>query len=325
MASLKFSNVYINDYYTVAGPMEKNGKIKNYNYTIDDYYYGEKTFEKAEVKMQRKVIDNILFRNELNEKDIDLIIGGDLFDQIAITSKALEKYDIPFLGVYSACATFTEDLIIASSMINKNGIKKVLCTTSSHNLTAERQFRYPVEYGKVKYKCNTFTATGAIGAIVSNTESNIKITGATIGKVINMGVKDVNNIGAVMAPAACEVLMNHLEDFKIDATYYDLILTGDLGKTGSLIFKEYLNKKYAIKIDNQMDAGENIYTKNQDVSSGGSGPVCLPLVLFSKILESKKYKHILIIGTGSLHTPTLVNQKNEIAAIAHAVSLEVIK
>ncbi len=325
MASLRFNNAYINDYYTLAGPMEKNGKIKNYDYAIDDYYYGEKTFEAAEIKMQRKVIDSLLFKNSLIERDIDVIIGGDLFNQIGITSTAMEDYDMPFLGVYSACASFVESLILSANLLSKKEIKRTMCITSSHNLTAERQFRYPVEYGKVKYKCNTFTATAACGAIVSNEESNIKITGATIGKVINMGIKDVNNIGAVMAPAACETIKQHLDDFKINIDYYDLILTGDLGNVGSKIMYEYLDKKYGIKIKNHVDAGENIYTKSQDVSAGASGPVCLPLVLFNKIIDSKKYKHILIVGTGSLHTPTLVNQKNEISAIAHAISLEVIK
>ena len=323
MASLKFNNIYINDYYTIAGPMEKEGQIKNYDETIDNYYYNEKTFEDAEIKMQRKVIDNLLYKNDFIESDIDVAVGGDLFNQIGITSKTFEKYNIPFLGTYSACATFVESIIIVSNLLTRN-LKKAIAITSSHNLTAERQFRYPVEYGAMKYKTSNFTATGAAGAILSNIESNIKIESATIGKVINIGIKDVNNIGAVMAPAAASTIVSHLNELKRDIDYYDLILTGDLGEVGSNILKEYLEQNYNIKLKNHMDAGMNIYSKAQDVNSGSSGPVSLPLVLFTKIIKNKKYKKILLVATGSLHTPTLVNQKNSIGAIAHAISLEVI-
>ena len=139
-----------------------------------------------------------------------------------------------------------------------------------------------------------------------------------------MGIKDVNNIGAVMAPAAASTIVRHLEELKRDINYYDLILTGDLGKIGTKILKEFLNINHNIKLNNHIDAGTMIYSESQNINSGASGPVCLPLVLFTKILKNKKYKKILLIGTGSLHTPTLVNQKNSIAAIAHAISLEVV-
>ena len=324
MASIKFNNCYINDFCTIAGPIEKMGKIKNYDYTMDDFYYGEKTFEDAESKMQKKVISSLLFKNKLGESNVDLIIGGDLFNQIGITSKTMENYNISFLGVYSACATFVEDLIIGCNMLNNRSIKLAFAITSSHNLTAEKQFRYPIEYGAMKYKSSNFTATGSASCIISNKESKTKIESATIGQVINMGIKDVNNIGAVMAPAAASTIVKHLEELKRDINYYDLILTGDLGNVGSEILKEFLNTNYKIKLKNHIDAGKEIYCENQEVNSGGSGPICLPLVLFTKILKNKKYKKILIVGTGSLHTPTLVNQKNSIAAIAHAISLEVI-
>ena len=323
MASLKFNSCYINDFYVIAGPLEKQGQINNYDATIDDYYFNEKTFEDAEVKMQQKTIDNLLFRNKLGESNIDIAIGGDLFNQIGITSKTFEKYNISFLGTYSACATFVENLIIASNMISTRSLKKALVITSSHNLTAEKQFRYPIEYGAMKYKTSTFTATGAASCLVTNSESNIKIESATIGKVINMGIKDVNNMGAVMAPAAASTIVSHLEELKRDIDYYDVILTGDLGEVGVNILKKYLDINYKIKLNNHMDAGMNIYNKIQDINAGSSGPITLPLVLFTKILKNKKYKKILLVATGSLHTPTLVNQKNTIGAIAHAVSLEV--
>lgn len=322
MASLKYNNCYIKDSYSIVGPMEKMGQIKNYDLTIDDYYFGEKTFEKAEVKMQRKAIDEILLRNNLTQSNIDLVVGGDLFNQIAVTSNALENYNISFLGTYSACATFVESLIISANMINKS-IKKVIAITSAHNLTAEKQFRYPVEYGSPKHKSNTFTATGCVTCLLTNEKSRIKLESATIGQVVNMGIKDVNNMGAVMAPAAASSIIKHLQETKRDINYYDVILTGDLGSIGTEILKEYLNINYNIKLKNHIDAGMQIYSDNQDVNAGSSGPVSLPLVLFNKILKNKKYKKILVVGTGSLHTPTFVNQKNSIGAIAHVVSLEV--
>lgn len=322
MASLKYNNCYIKDSYSIVGPMEKMGQIKNYDLTIDDYYFGEKTFEKAEVKMQRKAIDEILLRNNLTQSNIDLVVGGDLFNQIAVTSNALENYNISFLGTYSACATFVESLIISANMINKS-IKKVIAITSAHNLTAEKQFRYPVEYGSPKHKSNTFTATGCVTCLLTNEKSRIKLESATIGQVVNMGIKDVNNMGAVMAPAAASSIIKHLQENKRDINYYDVIITGDLGSVGTEILKEYLNINYKIKLKNHIDAGMQIYSDNQDVNAGSSGPVSLPLVLFNKILKNKKYKKILVVGTGSLHTPTFVNQKNTIGAIAHVVSLEV--
>lgn len=322
MASLKYNNCYIKDSYSIVGPMEKMGQIKNYDLTIDDYYFDEKTFEKAEVKMQRKAIDEILLRNNLTQSNIDLVVGGDLFNQIAVTSNALENYNISFLGTYSACATFVESLIISANMINRS-IKKVIAITSAHNLTAEKQFRYPVEYGSPKHKSNTFTATGCVTCLLTNEKSRIKLESATIGQVVNMGIKDVNNMGAVMAPAAASSIIKHLQENKRDINYYDVILTGDLGSIGTEILKEYLNINYNIKLKNHIDAGMQIYSDNQDVNAGSSGPVSLPLVLFNKILKNKKYKKILVVGTGSLHTPTFVNQKNSIGAIAHVVSLEV--
>lgn len=323
MSSYSFKNVYIKDYYTIVGPLEKDGKLKNYNDFLEDFYYGEKTFEKAEVKMQKEVVKNLLINNKLNENDIEVIIGGDLINQISITSYAQRDFEIPFIGIYSACSTFTESLLLASIFVDSYKHKNVLSITSSHNLTAERQYRYPVEYGSPRPNTSTFTSTGAAGAIVTSKKSDIKIESATIGKVVDKGITDVNHMGAVMAPAACDTLNNHLKDLNRDINYYDLILTGDLGCVGMEIFKEYNKVVNNIKIKKYIDSGCELYLDSQDTYAGGSGPVCLPLVLFNKVLQSKKYKKILVLGTGSLHTPCLVNQHNTIPAISHAISLEV--
>ena len=257
-------------------------------------------------------------------EDINILIGGDLLDQISATGYSSKDIPISLLGIYSACATFPESLIIGSMFLNDKNMKKVLGITSSHNLSAERQFRYPIEYGSPKPNTSTFTTTAAISTLISKDIGNIKIESATIGKVIEMGISDANNLGAIMAPAAANTLYEHLNDLKRDVNYYDLILTGDLGCIGGNIFKEYFKINYNKKIKNHLDAGCELYLKSQETYAGGSGPACLPLVLFNKIIPSKKYKKILIIGTGALHSKTFVNQKNPIPAIAHAVSLEVI-
>ena len=319
MASFKFNKVYLDTSYSVSSKLEAKGNLKNVDMIIDDYYFGLKTFEGAEVKMQRTVVDYLTSIN----KNIDLIVGGDLSNQLALTSFMASKYDIPYLGMYSACATFNSALIILSCLCNAKQIKNGIAITSSHNKVAERQFRYPIEYGAPKPKRSTYTATGSVGVIVTNKNTNIKIESATIGKVMDYGVKDALNMGAVMAPAAASTIYNHLNDLKRDINYYDLILTGDLGIYGSKILKELLNKEYKIKLINHIDAGSILYKKEQNLYAGSSGPVTLPLVLFNNILKNKKYKRILLIATGSLHSPTIVNQKNSICSIAHAVSLEV--
>lgn len=324
MASKKFNNVYIKDNFSIVGPLEKEGLLKNYDFAIDDYYYGEKTFEQAEIKMQKVVMDNLLIHNKLTDSKIDLLVGGDLLNQICVSNYNACKYRIPYLGTYSACASYVEALIVGASFISGRLAKNVIAITSSHNLNAERQFRYPVEYGAVKKHTTTFTTTGASATLLTSEMTGIKIESATIGKAVDMGIKDANNMGAIMAPAAAETLATHLNEMKRSVNYYDLILTGDLGKVGKNLFLELLNQVYNISLKKYIDAGCEIYTSSQETYAGASGPVALPLVLFDKILGCKKYKKILIIATGSLQSVQLANQKLGIPGIAHAISLEVI-
>ncbi|MBE6155140.1 MAG: stage V sporulation protein AD [Firmicutes bacterium] len=324
MASLKFDNVYIKDYFTLVGPKEKESKLNNYDMSINDYYYKTKTFEMAEIKMQRVVIENLINNNNLADRNLDFLIGGDLINQISISSYCAKEFRIPFIGVYSACATFVEELILASNLIQSKNANNIICVTSSHNLTAERQFRYPTEYGNNKPNTATSTATSAVGAIITNEKHGLKITSGTVGKVIDLGINDVNNMGAVMAPACADTLNEHLNSVNLKPKDYDLILTGDLGCVGLDILKEYYENVYKERITNIMDAGCEIYLNSQEMYAGGSGPCCLPLVLFCKILKSKRYKKILLLGTGSLHSPVLVNQHQTIPSICHAISIEVI-
>ena len=317
MVSFKYNNVYINKNYSIAGKYENNGILKNIDRYIKDFYDEEKTIEDCEIKMQKEVISN------LKGNYTELIIGGDLSNQISISSFSEADNNISFLGIYSACASFVSSLIILSNFIDKDMIKEGIAVTSSHNLTSEKQFRFPVEYGALKPLYSTFTSTGSVGCIVSNKKSRIKIVSSTIGSVVDMGIIDANNMGAVMAPSAAKTLYKHLEFTKTNVKDYDLILTGDLGKYGTELFKIILKKDYGINLRNHIDAGSIIYKKEQEKYSGGSGPVCLPLILFNNILTSNKYKKILVIATGSLHCPTLVNQKHSIPSTSHLISLEV--
>ena len=319
MASFKYKNVFINDSYTIAGIYENNGKLIGVDRYLKDFYYGEKTFELCEVKMQKEVLNNLV------GNDTELIVGGDLMNQLTTTCMSMVNNNISFLGVYSACATFIESLIILSNLINNKNIKRGVVLTSSHNLACEKQFRFPVEYGAIRPDYATFTSTGSVGCIVSNNESNIRVISSTIGSVVDYSIKDANNMGAVMAPSAVKTLVEHLKYTKTTVDDYDLILTGDLGKVGVKIFKELLKSDYEINIKNHIDAGSIIYKESQKKYSGGSGPICLPLILFNNILKQKKYKKIIVIGTGSLHSSLLVNQKNTIPSISHLISLEVIK
>lgn len=317
MASTTYKNVYISDYYTVAGLFEGRGAINNYDFILKDHYFGEKTFEKTEQKIQKKILDELLGRNT-----VDLIIGGDLTNQLSSCNYPLMKVDLPFIGLYSACATFVGSLIISGTFLEAKKANKSLVITSAHNSNCEKQFRFPIEYGSPKPKRSTFTTTGGVGCIVTNNKTRIKIESSTIGKVKDSYIKDVNNMGAVMALGAADTIINHLKDLKRNVSYYDLVLTGDLGIVGKKILKEVLSKQN-IKLKNYEDSGTLLYKENQNTCSGGSGPAVLPLVLFSKIINNNKYKKILIVGTGSLHSLVMVNQKCTIPTISHVVSLEV--
>lgn len=305
MVTLKYNNVFINNWFSVCGEDEANGNIKNVNMVLKDLYYGEKTLEEAEIKMQKTVLNNLS-----SISDFNLVIGGNLSNQLGSMNASLKNTGKSFLGVYSACASFVEGMIIGANMISSKEIDKTCVLTSSHELTSERQFRFPIEYGSLKANYTTITATGSVGVIISNDKTKCKIVSSTIGSVVDYSITDVNNMGAIMAPAAMNTIINHLKNMNKNINDYDIILTGDLGKLGLEILKTILYKEYNLKTNKLTDAGSILYKDEQNKYQGGSGPVVLPLVLFNKILLSKKYKHILIVGTGALHNTTLVNQRN---------------
>jgi len=322
--TLKFTNAYIKNGYTLLGRNEHQVQI-NPDITLEDYYNEEKSVEQAEASFQIKNISYLLNKEKLAENNIDILIGGDLQSQIFASSFAARKFNIPFLGIYSACATFTQSLIVASNLLENNSANNVIVSTSAHNLASEKQFRFPIEYGALRKKVNTFTATGSVSALITKNQSSVKLEYGTIGNVVDLGYKDANNFGACMAPSAATTIYNHLKDTNRDINYYDIVLTGDLGIYGVNILKEYLKKEYKIEANNIIDAGSLLFDSNElEEIAGGSGPICLPLILFGKILK-ENYKKILLVGTGSLHSKTSCNLSESIPSVSHAVSLEVEK
>ena len=199
-----YKNIYIDDWYSIIGPKEKSdGNLKKYNLALSDYYFNEKTIEKAEVRMQKFVL------NYFKSSKIDVVCASDLMDQLIVSNLMAEEEDIPFLGVYNACASFASGVISIANMIQSKGAKRGVYITSSHNLSAEKQFRFPIEYGAVKPKRSTFTATGAVGVSLNNTSGKIKIISATLGKVKDSYVKDAFNMGGVMAISAIATFKEH--------------------------------------------------------------------------------------------------------------------
>ncbi|MBQ9181631.1 MAG: stage V sporulation protein AD [Bacilli bacterium] len=328
--TFKYKNVYINETALVTGPYEKKGPLESYfDKSYSDLYFGGNTWEGAESKLIEESVNILLSKLNKTKFDIDVHVSGDLLNQLVSSNYASSRLGIPYLGVYNACATSVEGLIVGANMVEAKQVKNCVVSVSSHNNAAEKQFRYPVEYGGPKPKTTTFTTTGGASCYLSYNKTGIKIESSTIGKVVDMGIKDAYHMGAVMAPAACETLYEHLKETKRKVDYYDLILTGDLGVYGKEIFKEYLKDEYNIEIKNYDDTGTMIYDLNkQPVYAGGSGPACAPLVTFGYIfnqMKKNKLNKVLLIATGALLSTTMVNEKYSIPAIAHAISLEVIE
>lgn len=324
----KFKNVYIKDTATVVGPYENEGPLsKKFDKHYDDLYFGEKTLEQAETKLLSDSIELSLQKSKLKITDIDLFIAGDLQNQITSSTYAAGKLNIPFMGIYSACATNTEGLSIAANYIESKVCKNIMVSVSSHNMVSEKQFRNPTEYGAPKPGTATFTATGGATCILTNKKNKVRIESATIGIPVDYNQTDPMDMGSVMAPAAASTIYRHLKAMNRTVNDYDLILTGDLGIYGKEILKDFMKTEYNIELSNYNDCGVILYDlKNQkEVQAGGSGPVCSALVIYSDILkklENKELKRVLYVATGALFNPTTVFQKSNILSIANAVSLE---
>lgn len=310
----------------IAGPKESNGSIKDYiQNKLKDDMFGEKTFEKAESKMLYTAIKDSFFNAKMQEKDIDAIISGDLLNQIVASTFSARNFACGYLGVYNACATFTEALTLGAMMIDGGYFNNVVCATSSHFSSAERQYRYPLELGSTRPPQSQWTVTGAGASVISRSGDGPKIVSATIGKVVDFGVTDANNMGAAMAAAASNTILTHLTDCKILPDEYDLIVTGDLGTLGSRIVKDLLWEK-GFDIEKQhVDCGELIYSIHEDEYQGGSGAGCSSVVFNSYLmdkLKKKKLNKILLVATGALLSSVSSQQGESIPGIAHAVAVE---
>lgn len=325
----KYNDVFLNAVSTVVGPYELKGPFSNlFDKGYDNLYCGKETWEEAESLL---IKESVLFLiKKLNKKfsDIDLFISGDLLNQCVASNYAALSFNIPYLGIYSACASSVEGLILGSNMIEAGQVNNCLCSTSSHNNGAEKQFRYPVEYGGSRPNYATFTTTGGVAAYLSKEKKGIKVESSTIGVVRDYGIKDVFHMGAVMAPGAANTIFRHLQDMDRDVNYYDLILTGDLGIHGKNILKTLMMEEYNIDLNNHDDAACMIFDiTKQNVYAGGSGPACGPLVLYSYVfnkMAEKKLSKVLFVATGALMNQGMINYKKSIPCIAHAISLEVI-
>lgn len=329
--TFKYDNVYVLDTSTVVGPYEKDGPLKKYyDKTYDDLYFGEDSWEKAEVKLVKDSLNILNKKTSTKKGDVDLIIGGDLLNQISATTYGSIGYSKSFIGTYGACSTSVESMIIASSLIDSKRINNAIVTVSSHNMSAEKQYRNPTEYGAPKPHSATFTCTGSASMMLTNKKTNVKVESSTLGRIIDYMQNDPNDMGRVMAPAAIDTVKKHLEDLGRKPDYYDLILTGDLGVYGKEIFKDYMKSEYNLDFSNNYnDCGVMIYNldKQEECLAGGSGPVCSGLVGFGYLyneLKKKKFRRVLLVATGALFSPTMIYQKENIYSIANAISLEVV-
>ena len=311
---------------SIGGPKESEGSIGKFIETkLDDDMYGETTFEKAESKMLFNAIKKAIEKAKIKEDDIDAIISGDLLNQIISSTFAARNFECGYLGIYNACATFSEALMLGSTLIDGGYVNNIVCATSSHFSSAERQYRYPLELGCTRPPQSQWTVTGAGACLLSSKGIGPKISMATIGRVVDFGVTDANNMGSAMAPAAADTLLTHFYETNRVPFDYDLIITGDLGTLGTRIFKDLMWEKGYDVEKQHVDCGELIYNICEDEYQGGSGAGCSALVFSSYIykrLKEGKLKRIILIATGALLSSVSTQQGESIPGIAHAVVVE---
>lgn len=319
------SPVKIESYAAVAGEKEGQGPLGNcFDEIVQDSHFGQTTWEQAESKFQLEAVSLAVRKKNLTKEDIDVICAGDLINQCTGSSYGLRELSIPFLGLYGACSTMAEGLITASLIIESGAAKRSAAVTSSHFSTAERQFRAPLSYGGQRTPTSQWTCT-ASGAVLLSENGNIEICGGCIGKIADMGVTDITNMGSAMAPAAAATIQRYLQSTETSPNDYDIIITGDLGSVGSTLVVELLQKQ-GIDISKQhQDCGVLIFDgETQDTHAGGSGCGCSASVLcghFLPMLERKEVKNILFIATGALMSTMSVQQGESIPTVAHLVHM----
>ena len=316
----------ITHWASVAGKKEAEGPLgKYFDVTRTDAYFGEKTWEQGEKKMQQLAIQTLLQKAEIEEKDIGLVFSGDLLNQCIGSSFTLRNKNIPHLGLYGACSTMAESLLMAGMAVGGGFSDHVIAMTSSHFASSERQYRFPLGYGGQRTPTAQWTVTGSGAALVCGSGKGPKITSCTIGTIADLGIKDANNMGAAMAPAALATIRAHFDDLKVSANDYDLIVTGDLGQLGKDILLT-MSQREGLGLGGKLtDCGTLIYDlTKQDVHSGGSGCGCSAITLCGFLLNkmnSGKLKKILFCGTGALLSPTSTQQGLPIPGVCHAVAI----
>lgn len=309
---------------SVAGKKEAEGPLSKYfDFTSNDAYYGQKSWEQGEKRMQQLVLEILAKKAGISQKDIGLVFSGDLLNQCIGSSFTLRNKEIPHLGLYGACSTMAESLLMASMAVGGGFSDHVVAMTSSHFPSSERQYRFPLGYGGQRTPTAQWTVTGSGAALVCKDGKGPKIRACTIGAVTDLGITDANNMGAAMAPAAFSTIKAHFQDFNVTADDYDLIITGDLGQLGKEILLT-LGQKNGIPLGGKLtDCGTLVYDLlTQDVHSGGSGCGCSAITLcsyFLNKLNSGKLKKILFCGTGALLSPTSTQQGLPIPGVCHAV------
>ncbi|MCA0982958.1 stage V sporulation protein AD [Halobacillus yeomjeoni] len=317
--------VYIQSSGTAVGPLESQGPLKDtFDRMYDKLHCDEDNWELAERRLMFDAVHTCLQKAGVDERNIDLFLAGDLLNQNVTGNYVARQLGIPLLGMFGACSTSMETLATGAALVEAGYAAHALVAVSSHNATAERQFRYPTEYGGQKPKTATFTVTGSGAALISKEPSPVRIEGATIGRVMDYHIKDPFDMGSAMAPAAWDTIKTHLQDFARVPSDYDVIATGDLSAVGTPILRDLMKQD---NIDISMvhkDCGLMIYHSDQPVFSGGSGCACSAVVTYGKLLNDLKdgvYKRILVVATGALMSPMMIQQKESIPGIAHAVVL----
>lgn len=312
---------------TVGGPFEANGKIADdFDLLHEDLWLGEDSYEKAHKVLFEEAFFQAMKKAHIEKEQVQFVISGDLINQMTPSSFAARTLSTPYLGVFGACSTSMEALALSAFIVNYGGAKYILTGAASHNAAVEKQFRYPTEYGGQKPPTAQWTVTGAGVALVGKEGDGPRVTSATIGRVVDMGLTDPFNMGGAMAPAAVDTIEAHLRDMEIDASHYDLIVTGDLGKIGRTVLLDLLRKNgMELEDERYQDCGLLIYREGQPVLSGGSGAGCSATVVYGHLLNRMKrgeIKRMLVVATGALLSPLTFQQGETIPCIAHAVAIE---
>lgn len=326
--TFEFKNrINVISYANVVGKFEGEGPLSDhFDMIVNDEYFGEKTYEKAETKLQKTALDLALQKSLLKASDLDLIASGDLLNQCMSSCYSVRDMGVSYIGLFGACSTMALSTIVSSLTIECGYSDTAAAVTSSHFCTAERQFRQPLNYGGQKPPSAQRTVTAGAAVILSKQKSNVYVSSITIGSVVDFLVTDANNMGAAMAPSSCDTLTNFFKNTKTAPDDYDLILTGDLGQVGSSILRDMM-KQNGYDLGNRYnDCGVMIFdSQSQDTHSGGSGCGCSGAVLTGYVLSklsSGEFRNVLFMSTGALMSPTATMQGESIPGVTHLINLK---